>query len=146
MKDFSFGIIPIWNDNGVNRFLLVQSKIENEWSFPKGHPEAGETEIQSALRELREETGITYITFINNISYSDKYSFELDGQKIDKTVKLFVGKVTDPKVTIQEKEIANYKWATYDEALATISFDEPKEFLKDLVNKIKNGADFSMPF
>lgn len=136
MKDTSFGIIPVWNDNGIDRFLLVQSQKTDEWTFPKGHPEAGETEIQSALRELREETGITCIELITGVSYTDQYSFDRDGQKIDKTVKFFVGKVTDSKVTIQEKEISNYRWATYEEALTTISFEEPKKILKDVVSKI----------
>lgn len=136
MTDFSFGVIPIWNDNGTDRFLLVQSQKTKEWTFPKGHPEVEETEIQSALRELREETGIAYVELIKDVSYVDQYSFERDGQKFDKTVKFFVGRVTDPKITIQEKEIANYRWATYEEALTTISFDAPRKILKEVVEKI----------
>ncbi len=137
MKDSAFGVIPIWNDGGTNRFLLVQSKRTKEWAFPKGHPEGQETELQSALRELQEETGISEIELIPNISYTDKYNFAREGQRYEKTVKLFAGKVKDPKVTIQEKEILAYKWADLDESIKTISFERSREILRDLADKIK---------
>ena len=137
MKEASFGVIPIWKNNGINRFLLVQSQQTGEWTFPKGHSEENETEIQSALRELLEETGIKNIELADDVSYIDRYSFGKDGQKIDKIVKFFVGRVTNPKVTIQEKEIANFKWVTYEEALMVISFDEPKVILKKVVEALK---------
>ena len=84
-----------------------------------------------------EETGISDIEIINGLKYLDVYEFERVGRIIEKTVTLFVGFVKDKKVTIQEKEILNYKWATYEEALETISFEEPRKILRKVVEDLK---------
>jgi 8-oxo-dGTP pyrophosphatase MutT (NUDIX family) len=51
-----------------NRYLLVQGCTTKKWSFPKGHPNPGETEMDCAHRELKEETGISL-----PLLYSDEY-------------------------------------------------------------------------
>jgi len=59
-KDYSYGIIPVYHkiaEVGDYYFLLVKN-CNNSWSFPKGHAEAGETEEETAQRELFEETGV----------------------------------------------------------------------------------------
>jgi mRNA-decapping enzyme subunit 2 len=50
-----FGAICV---NSLGEVLLVRGKQSNKWSFPKGHCKNNETDIQCALRELREETGV----------------------------------------------------------------------------------------
>jgi len=50
-----FGTICINNSGEV---LLVRGRRSQKWSFPKGHCKADETDIQCALRELKEETGL----------------------------------------------------------------------------------------
>jgi ADP-ribose pyrophosphatase YjhB (NUDIX family) len=50
-----YGIILI---NSQGHVLLVRGRKEGKWSFPKGHKKRGESDIQCALRELAEETGI----------------------------------------------------------------------------------------
>lgn len=82
MFDASFGIIPIWNDGGTRRFLLVRSLKTQEWTFPKGHKNEGETGEQAALRELAEETGLRDVSVIPNLSFADSYDFERAGEKI----------------------------------------------------------------
>ena len=63
-------------DSGTNNVLLVFGKKSQKWGFPKGHMEMGETEEETAIRELREETGIrldnvldTRIRFRNNVYF-----------------------------------------------------------------------------
>lgn len=55
----SCGVLPYRVVDGEMEFLLVFEEFSECWSLPKGHMEPGETEIQTALRELREETGMT---------------------------------------------------------------------------------------
>lgn len=55
----SCGVLPYRVVNGTREFLLVFETYSKCWSLPKGHMEAGETEAQTALRELFEETGLT---------------------------------------------------------------------------------------
>jgi 8-oxo-dGTP pyrophosphatase MutT (NUDIX family) len=51
-----YGCIIINNDGEV---LLVHGRLSNKWSFPKGHCKRGETDLETATRELYEETGLT---------------------------------------------------------------------------------------
>ena len=44
--------------DGETQLLLLKHRCGGHWSFPKGHMEAGETEMETALREIREETGL----------------------------------------------------------------------------------------
>ena len=139
LYDASFGIIPIYKtENGDLRFLLVQSVKTEEWTFPKGHAEGDEKPEEAARREVLEETGISDVEIIEDLKYLDNYEFERGGRVIEKTVTLFVGFVKDIKVTVQEKEILDYKWTTYEEALETISFEEPREILKKVVKDIQS--------
>lgn len=55
----SCGVIPYRITNGQREFLIVFEEFSQCWSLPKGHMEAGETEAETALRELWEETGLT---------------------------------------------------------------------------------------
>ena len=57
----SGGVLPYRMVNGQQEFLLVFETYSKCWSLPKGHIEAGETDVQAALRELYEETGMTAI-------------------------------------------------------------------------------------
>ena len=133
MKDVSFGIIPVWCDNGTRRFLLVRSLKTKEWTFSKGHKNDGETNEQAALRELAEETGLRDVSIIPNLSFLDSYDFEREDKKVHKTVTFFPAIVENPAVAIDKTEIDDFKWATYEEALAVISFDEPKKILSELI-------------
>ena len=54
----SCGILPYRIHQGQREYLIVFEEFSQCWSLPKGHMEAGETEVQAALRELSEETGL----------------------------------------------------------------------------------------
>jgi len=56
----------IMRDNSINQVLLVYGRKSQKWGFPKGHMEYGETEKETALRELKEETGITLRQNLDN--------------------------------------------------------------------------------
>ncbi|MBU4481989.1 NUDIX domain-containing protein [Patescibacteria group bacterium] len=105
------------------------------WSFPKGRVEKGETEIETAKRELIEETGIKDFKILNDLYFIEKYSFEEGNKKYDKEVKYFVALIKDPKVKILESELQDYKWLDFDNALELITFQGAKNILKE-VNKI----------
>lgn len=92
----SFGVIACANGITGKEILLVQQQDEEgnptHWSFPKGHPEEGETPVETALRELEEETGIDVSSdMINEDSYFD-YSYMFMGQDgfVEKHNRLFL--------------------------------------------------------
>ncbi|MFH1956401.1 MAG: NUDIX domain-containing protein [Patescibacteria group bacterium] len=135
-SDNSYGIIPVFKkDNGEYLFLIVLHSEGRHWAFPKGHPLQNEAPIDTAKRELYEETGITDCVIPENITFEENYSFEQDGRKINKTVTYFLGFTDNQKIETSkefDQEISENRWVDYDEALRLITYDEAKEMLKKL--------------
>ena len=106
----SCGVLPYRMVDGQQKFLLVFETYSKCWSLPKGHVEAGETDVQAALRELYEETGLT-AKMDTSRSTSIEYSISSFARK---QVEFFLGEVTGvPKV--REGEIDKFKWVTAEE-------------------------------
>jgi 8-oxo-dGTP pyrophosphatase MutT (NUDIX family) len=106
-----------------NKFLMIlhAGGVDN-WGFPKGHIEQGETEIETALRELGEETGIIDIEILDFPTILEEYSFEREGKQYHKINTYFIGIVKNKLIKVQETEISDYKWATYKEGLTTFVY------------------------
>ncbi|MCM1988944.1 bis(5'-nucleosyl)-tetraphosphatase [Oceanirhabdus seepicola] len=113
--------------NGDLEFLAVKSKVNGHWGFPKGHVEEGETEKETAKREVLEETGLN-ITLVEGFRTKIEYSLAED---IRKEVIFFIGKTSDQCVKIQEEEIGEYRWLNYSEMLDLLTFDSNKSVLKE---------------
>lgn len=113
----------IWREtSGKREYLLVQNKkpgAKGHWGFPKGHTEEGETEEQTARREIFEETGLSVGDFVKGFRTVTHYS---PVPNVEKDVVYFLAKA-DGDVTVQECEIADYKWLPYKDAKATLTFD-----------------------
>ena len=132
-EDKSFGIIPVFKDFNGNFIFCLVRHAEGHWSFPKGHPQMGESEQETATRELKEETGIDDIHLLNNQSFFEKYSFEKNNFKYNKSNKYFLGIVSSMNASTPDNfknEIPELKWATYEEAKKIITFPEAREILK----------------
>lgn len=100
----SCGVIPWRLREGQREYLLLLQK-NGSWSFPKGHMEAGETEEDTALRELFEESGLHA-----ELDHSSLAVMEYDlSPRIRKQVVLFLGRA-EGQLLLQESEIAGAKW------------------------------------
>ena len=125
----SCGAIVYRKHHGNIELLLVQSQNCGHWSFPKGHVEEGETEEQTAIREIKEETGIDVIldtSFRKVITYAPK-------KETTKDVIYFLAKATSYEYTPQEEEIARIKWVEINHAGEILSYDN----VRQLVNQAK---------
>jgi bis(5'-nucleosidyl)-tetraphosphatase len=131
-EDTSFGIIPLLREKEIWKvFLIHQHGLTNDiyWTFPKGHPEEGETQEESALRELYEETGLIPSHVHTDMVYVQTYSFLFEGVMIDKKVVYYLGIITDPQFTLQEEEVKNAGWFTFEEAQELLSHTCAKTML-----------------
>ena len=135
-NDYSFGVIPYFQKHGEIRFLLIQHQA-GHWSFPKGHRESTETDIQAATRELYEETGLTLVELDESLPFLEHYTCNLDSKILNKSVTYFLGKVSDTSVIIQPKEVQAYAWLNYQEAIQSITYPEAKAVLKAANNYLK---------
>jgi 8-oxo-dGTP pyrophosphatase MutT (NUDIX family) len=129
--DKSFGIIPIKYMSGEWQVLLIHqfSKIGNNsyWVFPKGHAEGNEAPLQSAGRELFEETGLTAEKVLQDPVFSLEYSFQFDGVQIEKTVDFYIGIIVDDTVVIQTEEVKEAGWYSLDEAMQRLDYSDTKK-------------------
>ena len=128
-KEKSCGAVDNRKYHGNIELLLIKHVVGGHWSFPKGHVEPGETEEQTALREIKEETGIDVelnTSFREVVSYSPK-------RDTTKDVIYFLGKAKTFQYTPQEEEIAQIKWVEINLAHSFLTYDNDKQ----LVNKAK---------
>lgn len=105
----SCGVIPFRQRGNTREYLILLQKNQT-WSFAKGHIEAGETEEQTALRELKEETGLVGELVPGRYT---ELSYDIPPY-IRKQVVLFLG-AADGTVICQKSEIAEYKWVAAHE-------------------------------
>ena len=111
--------------NEKKEFLLIRHKNGEHWDFPKGHKEEGESDRETAVREVLEETGLI-VRLIDGFKEKTKYSPK---PGVDKTVTYYLG-FSMGKVTIQEEEIMEFEYLPYEEALEKITFNESKEVIR----------------
>ncbi len=113
--------------------ILVIQQAEGHWGFPKGHVEAGETEVQTAIREIKEETN--YDVEVNeNYRYVETYSPK---EGVEKDVVFFVAKKVAGDMRPQEEEVQNILWLTYEETLERLTYENSKEILKKAWKDLK---------
>lgn len=130
VNEKSCGAIVYRKYHGNTEILLIRHINSGHWSFPKGHVEKGETELQTAHREVLEETNIDILidpTFRHTVSYSPK-------KDTHKEVVYFIGKARNTNFIPQEEEIADIKWIEIDRACSVLAYENDKS----IVNKAKS--------
>ena len=127
-KEKSCGCIIIKN----KKVLLVYEKNRNCWGFPKGHMEDGETEIETALREVKEEVGLD-VEIDKERRYTLNYVIR---DEIAKPTVLYIAKAKNDEIIMQENEIENIRWCSFEEALNTLTFDNWKEMFKEVIEDL----------
>lgn len=129
----SAGIIIFRKTKKETEYLLIHApavdKWKASWGLPKGHIEKGENSEDAAIRETKEETGITKLRFISGFKKTTRYFFMRGGKKVLKFNVYFLAQ-TNQKNVIISWEHDQYAWLSYTEALKTISFTNSKNILK----------------
>lgn len=118
---------------GLNEFLLIKSKDDDYWGFPKGHMEENEDEIETALREVYEETGLN-IEIVHGFRVETEFFILTD---ILKKVVFFIGIPNDVPVKIDTDEVDDYRWMTFEAALKTFTFESDKYILRSAYGHIQ---------
>ena len=119
-KEKSCGCIILDN----NMVLLVKHNA-GHWDFPKGHVENNETEEQTAIREVKEETNID-VEIIPGYRYVIQYSPK---ENVIKDVVFFIAKKFSNNIKAQESEISIVEWVDIDTAFTQITHTDSKKLL-----------------
>lgn len=111
-----------------NVLYLVLHYTAGHWDFPKGNIESGEEDQETIRREIKEETGITSVAFIEQFRESIRYSYTWKGLHINKVVRYCLAETTESQVKISD-EHQGFEWLPYEKALERITHDNSKEML-----------------
>ena len=127
IEETSAGIVLFRKENGKLLFLLLHYP-SGHWDFVKGKMENGESPHETAIRETREETGITDVKFIEGFEEWIRYNFQFEGQLVDKKVVFFLGETQTKDVEISHEHL-NFTWMDYVTAMEKTTFDNAKTVL-----------------
>jgi 8-oxo-dGTP pyrophosphatase MutT (NUDIX family) len=109
------------------------------WSLPKGHVEAGETEPQTAVREVREETGITG-EVIGKLGVID-FWFVADGRRVHKTVHHFLLVATGSlELSDEDVEVSEVAWVPFPELGAKLAYADERRLLERVPDLLAESA------
>lgn len=120
----SAGGIVIRYLDSVPHFVVGRRRRERDvqtWTLPKGTPETGETLEETALREVREETGLQ--VKITSPLDSIHYTFVQRGTRIHKTVHYFLMEPVGGDMQDHDHEFEEVRWISFDEAPGLLSFE-----------------------
>ncbi len=134
-EERSIGVISVHKKlNSEFLFCLVRES-DGHWGFPKGHQDDGESDEETARRELREETGIAEVEIDTTRTFEEQYSFERGGGRVHKQATYFLGRVHSVESATPpafKAEIPEVRWLSYAEAKETLTFPEAKRLLEDV--------------
>lgn len=134
LYESSCGAVIFRKDNEDIKYLLIRNKRSAHWGFPKGHVEPGETNEETAIREVLEETGLN-IRIVPDFIKKSEYTIQ---GKIEKSVSIFLAETDEIEYKIQEEEIEECGWFSYDDALKTLNYENDKIILNDAKTYIDN--------
>lgn len=134
MNEKSCGAVIFYCDNN-HKYFLVEKMLQGHYSLCKGHVEDNETEHETALREIFEETGLR-VSFIDGFRETVQYRVQNGNLK---TVVYFLALSDGMEVNAQLSEVRDILWLEHDDALKLISYDSDREILTKANNFISNN-------
>ena len=124
----SCGFVVYRESEGVREYLLV-SALNGKYGFPKGHVERGETEHETAVRELKEETNLE-VRAIDGFRREIEYSLPQKRGTIKRCV-YFLGEYTEGELIRQEEEILDAVFVDFDRAMQMIPYANARAVLQE---------------
>ena len=114
-------------------YLLLHYHLHSDyWEFPRGGMAPGESERQTALREIREETGLKEadLRFAEGFRAAMHYWYVLDGTRRSKDAVYFLAEAKSDAVKLSTEHLG-FTWAEYDDAVKKVTFENAKRILKE---------------
>ena len=136
-EEFSAGAV-VARVAGSEQLYLLLHYSAGHWDFPKGHIEEGESEQETARREILEETGIGDIKFDPAFSESTEYYYRQGKKLMRKKVIFFLAKTETEKVTVSF-EHRGYEWLPFEKAKERVTFANSRKVLEKAHGHLSGG-------
>lgn len=127
--EISCGAVVFTKEEGAIKYIIIESK-EGIFGFPKGHIEAGETETETAIREIKEETNLD-VNIIDGFKAYDNYLFTRKDKTIDKKNVYFLAEFEKQTPIPQEAELKSITLMDFNTAMASFQFEGVIRILKE---------------
>jgi 8-oxo-dGTP pyrophosphatase MutT (NUDIX family) len=134
----SAGGVAYRDGKSGSELVVIKTAEEGRWQLPKGIIDPGETDEKAALREVREEAGITceIVEPIETIEYWFVGSYDGPKKRYHKKVSFFLMKYLSGDVADHDHEVTEARWVSFDDALTMLAFKNEK----DVVEKARQLA------
>ncbi len=121
-------IVPVKRDAAGSRVL----------GLPKGHPDGDETPEAAAMREVREETGVTaeIVSELGEVSYS----YERRGRRVQKRVRFYLFRYQSGNVADHDHEIEDAYWMPLEAAAEALSYDGEREMARRALSRLRTDV------
>lgn len=128
IREKSCGAVIFIKKEEQTKYLLL-NYAAGHWDFVKGNVEVNETEKDTVLRELKEETAIVDAHFLDGFKETIAYFYRRQGLTVHKEVVFFIMESHTDKVTLSFEHI-DYIWLDYQHAMGKLSFKNAKDVLQ----------------
>lgn len=128
IREKSCGAVVFIKQEDQTKYLLL-NYAAGHWDFVKGNVEANETEKETVLRELKEETGITEARFVDGFKETIAYFYRRQGLTVHKEVVFFIMESQTEKVVLSFEHVG-YIWLDYQHAMEKLNFKNAKDVLQ----------------
>ena len=128
IREKSCGAVVFIKKEDQTKYLLL-NYAAGHWDFVKGNVELNETEKETVLRELQEETAITDASFIDGFKETIAYFYRRQGLTVHKEVVFFIIETHTEKVELSFEHVG-YIWLDYRRAMEKLNFKNAKDVLQ----------------
>jgi bis(5'-nucleosidyl)-tetraphosphatase len=135
IREKSCGAVVYLKKEEQTKYLLL-NYAAGHWDFVKGNVESNESEKETVLRELKEETAIRDATFIKDFRENITYFYRRQGLTVHKEVVFFIIETQTEKVELSFEHVG-YIWLDYKHAMEKLTFKNAKDVLQKVHEFLK---------
>ena len=128
LEERSAGAI-LYQETPSGKLYLLLNYPSGHWDFVKGNIEEGETLKQTVLREIKEETSISDVNFVDGFEDKIEYYYQRDGELVHKEVIFFLAKTNTNHVKLSHEHL-NFAWLKFNDALQKLTYKTAQNLLK----------------
>jgi 8-oxo-dGTP pyrophosphatase MutT (NUDIX family) len=124
----SAGGVVVRDGTAALEVVICESRGRHVWGLPKGTPEPGEQLVETAVREVGEETGLQ-VAIVQELGSID-YWFAQGGARVHKYVHFWLMRPTGGDIAEHDAEFDAVEWVAMDRAMETLTYESDREVVR----------------